>query len=162
MTENDENQDDLVSVLEDIRRWVKIIGLQEAIPVLNEVLFDENDEDRDRALKIVYHLTDGTNSNDDIAQYIDYSSEFVRRRQNEWADLGLLERDKANQPYSHVISLEQAGIEVPDISNPNNDEMDDSEDESSNGQPESEREEGGDDDGEEVSDEERPLTAWDN
>lgn len=107
-----------IEILEDIRRWVKIMGTQESKSILNGILTDEDNEDRQKALRIAYHLTDGSNSNDDIAEYIQYSSEFVRLRQNEWADLGLLERDSKNDPYTKILSLSEVGIEVPEIPDP--------------------------------------------
>jgi hypothetical protein len=118
MTENDE----IVELLEDIRLWVKIIGVQEAKVILKDILSDPDDEDREKALRISNHLTDGSNSNADIAKHIDYSSEFVRNRQNEWADLGLLERSASNQPYRKIISMSEVGIEIPDIPDPKEDQ----------------------------------------
>lgn len=132
-----EDSDD---ILRDIRRWVKIIGLQEAKPVLLDALSDE-DEERERDLRITYHLTDGEHGRRDIALHISYSRQWIGDRHSEWANLGLIERDSPNSSYRHVISLKEAGIEVPDIPDPDEKEEDEDEeeeeasDESEEGEP---------------------------
>ena len=108
------SNDESIEILKDIRRWVKIFGIQESMPVLQDILSDD-DLIREKSLRAVYHLSDGTNSNSDIAEKIPYSAEFIRLRQNEWADLGLLERENKNTPYAQLVSLNEAGIEVPEL-----------------------------------------------
>ncbi|GAB3679671.1 hypothetical protein GCM10028857_01360 [Salinarchaeum chitinilyticum] len=103
-----------VEVLKDIRRWVKVIGLQEAKPLLMDALSDE-DEERQRDLRITYHLTDGEHGRRDIEDYISYSRGWVGARHTEWANMGLVERDSSSSSYRHVIELEEAGLEVPEI-----------------------------------------------
>lgn len=107
------NEDELIDILKDIRRWVKITGLQEAKPVLKDAL-SHDDEERQRDLRIVYHLTDGSNSRRDIEDDISFSRAWVGDRHAEWSNMGLIERDGPNDQYRHIISLQEAGIEVPE------------------------------------------------
>lgn len=119
MTEDSEG---LVTVLEDIRRWVKIIGIQEAKPLLKDALSAENGETRLHKRQ-VYHLTDGNHSTRDIPDIVEPSRSTVMRWQSQWAAMGLLEKNGGNAPYNHVISLEEAGLETPELpeSNAEND-----------------------------------------
>jgi len=110
--------EDTKDLLRDIRRWVKIIGIQEAKPVLSGTLSHDDSEKQDD-LRIAYHLTDGEHSNRDISEYVDFSHEWVRSRQSEWAQMGLVEKDNPNSPYEKIITLEEAGLEIPEIPSPN-------------------------------------------
>jgi hypothetical protein len=114
MTEDSEDREDIVEVLEDIRRWIRIIGLQEVKPVLKDALSNE-DEERQAELRRVFHLTDGTNSTREIDDKIEHSRYWVMDRYEEWSNMGLIETEGQNSSYKHVISLEEAGIEVPDF-----------------------------------------------
>jgi len=125
--------EDTDDILRDIRRWVKIIGLQEAKPVLLDAISDE-DEERERDLRIAYHFTDGEHGRRDISRHISYSRQWVGDRHSEWANLGLVERDNPNSSYRHVVSLKEAGIEVPDIPDPDEGEEADSADEEVDGE----------------------------
>lgn len=109
--------DEVIEVLQDIRRWLKIIGLQEAKPLLTDALSSE-DEEEQKELRIIYHLTDGEHSTRDIASRISYSRFYISSRYSEWSNMGLIERDSPNSSYHHIVSLEEAGIEVPDIPDP--------------------------------------------
>lgn len=122
MTDNDEP----VEVLKDIRRWVKIIGLQEAKPVLKEALSDE-DEQKQRDLRITYHHTNGENSIRAITDMISYSRGWVSDRYKEWSNMGLIERDSQSYSYRHIISLEEAGMDVPEPREPDNETEDEEE-----------------------------------
>lgn len=139
MPEDSENLEEAVEVLKDIRRWVKIIGIQEAKGVLEEFLTSE-DKDEQQELRIIYHLTDGEHSIREIAQHISSSRGTVRRRQNEWARAGLVEREGSYEPYEHVISLVEAGLEVPDIPEPEIDEEEDENESDSEGDDREEEE----------------------
>lgn len=112
--------DDTNEILRDIRRWLKIIGIQEAKPVIRDALSDE-DEEVQRALRITYHLTNGEHSTRDIAEYIQYEYGWVATRQGEWSNMGLVERDSPNASYQHIIGLEEIGLEVPELPEINDD-----------------------------------------
>lgn len=157
MPEGSEEFDEAVEVLKDIRRWVKIIGIQEAKGVLEDFLTSE-DEDEQRELRIMYHLTDGEHSTSEIADYVSVSGRTVSRRQNEWARAGLVEREVSNEPYEHIISLVEAGLDVPDIPEPEAD----GEDEEEEGNEEEDQAEENTESGEEAESEggEVPLTDY--
>lgn len=106
--------EDANEILMDIRRWLKIIGIQEAKPVIRDALSDE-DEEVQRALRITYHLTDGEHSTRDIAEYIQFAYGWVATRQGEWSNMGLVERDNSSSSYRHLIGLEEVGLEVPEL-----------------------------------------------
>ena len=111
-----ESDSELVGVLEDIRRWVRLIGIQESKSVLHDAVRDSDDKKR-QALKIIYYMTDGSTANSEIAEHIDYSSEFVRIRRKEWIKVGLLEKN-GRIGYNKLVSLNQAGIEEPELPGP--------------------------------------------
>ena len=79
MANNPDEMADMIDVLEDIKRWVKIIGIQEAKPTLDAVLSAE-DEQEEYELRIIYHLSDGEHSSADIENYVSVSSRTISRR----------------------------------------------------------------------------------
>lgn len=109
--------DDTDDILRDIRRWVKIIGIQEAKPVLEDALTTD-DPEKEEKLRLTYHLTNGENSTRDIAKIVDWHYATISKKQSEWAEMGIVDRANSSESYSHVISLDEAGIEVPDIPEP--------------------------------------------
>ena len=141
--------EDTDDILRDIRRWLKIIGIQEAKPILTEALSSEDPEE-ERDLRITYHLTDGEHSTRNIAKRISYSRYWIMSRYEEWSNMGVIERNASTSPYNRVIGLEEVGIEVPEIPEP---EDDDSEEEAEEEVPEEEAEE---EDPEEEAEEEDP------
>ena len=69
-------------------------------------------------------MTDGEHTTRDIAERISYSVYWISSRYDEWSNMGVIGRDGSNSPYEHVISLEEAGIEVPEIPKPDDDSDD--------------------------------------
>lgn len=126
MTEDSED------ILRDIRRWLKIMGLQEAKPLLTDALTHEDDQ-RQRDLRTTYHLTNGENSRKQIAKYISFSRGWVGDRHDEWSNMGLIEKGGSNSSYKHLIGLEEAGIEIPDITEPEEESDSDVDEDASNG-----------------------------
>lgn len=114
-------------LLEEMTRWLKILGIQEVRPIFGE-LFDFDEEAKARSGKIAYELTDGKNSQRDIEEHIDFSYQWVSSRQNEWAQHGLVEKESVNSPYRKIVSLTEIGIEVDGFDDIL-DEMEDDEDE---------------------------------
>lgn len=110
MSENDE----LVTVLKDIRRWVKLIGLEDAREKVNTAVTHDDDA-VERENKIIYNLTNGESSTRSISEYVSVSKDTVNNRQQDWAKLGLVEKAGPNEPYQKLITLEEAGLDVPDI-----------------------------------------------
>lgn len=109
--------EDTDDILRDIRRWVKIIGIQEAKSVMDSALSAEDPDDQEE-LRIIYHLSDGDHATRDIAKHVSVGRQAVSNRQSSWSKMGLLEKEHSRAPYEHVISLEEAGLEVPDIPEP--------------------------------------------
>jgi DNA-binding MarR family transcriptional regulator len=109
--------EDTDDILRDIRRWVKIIGIQEAKSVMNEALSAEDSQAQEE-LRIIYHLSDGEHSTRDIAEHVSVGRQAVSNRQSSWSKMSLLEKEHSRAPYEHVISLEEAGLEVPEIPDP--------------------------------------------
>ena len=132
--------EDTDEILRDIRRWVKIIGIQQAKPALLEALSSDDDEE-ERDLRIAYHLTDGEHGTRDIAERISYSRYWIMSRYEEWSNLGVIEREGPSSPYHHIVSLEEAGIEVPEIPDPEEDSEDSDESTESTDEPENEENE---------------------
>jgi len=109
--------EDTDDILRDIRRWVKVIGIQEAKSVMDEALSAEDPKDQEE-LRIIYYLSDGEHSTRDIAEHVLVGKDAISARQKSWAKMGLLEKEHSRAPYEHVISLEEAGLEVPEIPGP--------------------------------------------
>lgn len=109
-----EENDELIEVLQDIRRWVKVIGLKTARESVHDAV-SHADEEKEEDNKIIFHLTDGERSTKDIEKYVSVTYKTVSDRQQEWAKAGLMEKPAPNQPYRKLISLEEAGIEIPAI-----------------------------------------------
>lgn len=107
--------EDTDDILRDIRRWVKIIGTQKAKSVMEEAL-SADDPKTEKELRVIYHLTNGENSTRDIAEHVSVSRQTVSNRQGGWSKMGLVEKDHPQAPYESIISLEEAGIEVPEVS----------------------------------------------
>lgn len=103
-----------VELLEEILRWLKFMGRQQARDVVREALtFD--DEDRQAAARIVYQLTNGQNTTKDIEKHIQYSYKWVSDRHQEWAKMGIVEKERPQAPYDHILSLDELGIDYPEI-----------------------------------------------
>ena len=109
--------EDTDDILRGIRRWVKVIGIQEAKAVMDDALSAEDSGDQEE-LRIIYHLSNGENSTRDIAEHVSVGKDAISTRQKSWAKMGLLEKEHSRASYEHVISLEEAGIEIPKIPEP--------------------------------------------
>lgn len=97
--------------LAEMARWLKILGIQEIRPVIQDS-FHYDDGSKARDAKIAYELTNGENSQRDIEEHIEFTYQWVSDRQKEWAEQGLVEKSGPNSPYSHIISLTEIGVEV--------------------------------------------------
>ena len=106
--------EDTDDILRDIRRWVKLIGIQEAKTVMDDALSAEDSEDQEE-LRLIYYLSDGEHSTRDIAKYVSVGKDAVSARQKSWAKMGLLEKEHSHASYHSIISLEEAGLEAPGI-----------------------------------------------
>lgn len=107
-------QDRQTKLLEEAVKWLRIMGKQEARELAGEAL-SYDDQDKQEAAEIAYELSNGENTTKEIAEYIPYSYRWVSYRQTEWAKLGILEKEGPQRPYSHIASLEDLGMEAPEI-----------------------------------------------
>lgn len=115
------DSDEVVEVLEDIRRWVKLIGLEDARANLREAIAADDDQ-KEKDNRIIFHLTNGERSTKDIEKFVNVTYKTVSDRQQEWAKAGLMEKPARNQPYRKLITLEEAGLGKPDIEKVEEDE----------------------------------------
>jgi len=109
-------------ILEEMLNWIRFMGMNEARDVIDDALSYEDNEKKERNARIVYELTDGTNSNKDIEDHIDYSYKWAGNRQMEWAKLGIVDKPDENQSYEHIASLTELGLDCPDIPDPETEE----------------------------------------
>jgi hypothetical protein len=103
--------------MEEILEWVRFMGMSEARDIVDEALRHEDDS-RERSARIAFELTDGSNSTYDIAERIDFSREWVRTRQGEWANRGLVRKPQGARRYQHIASLTELGLRCPEIPEP--------------------------------------------
>jgi predicted transcriptional regulator len=103
-------------LLEEAVKWLRLMGIQEAYEVIQDVL-SSDDEEWQNSARITYELSNGDNTTKDIAQYIPFSYRWVAYRQREWANLGIIHKEGAQEPYEHIISLDELGIDYPSIQN---------------------------------------------
>lgn len=109
-----EDSEEMIEILKDIRRWAKIIGLEDAREKVQKAVSHQDDE-KERENKIIYYLSDGSNNTRTIEKFVSVSHVTVTNRQQKWAQSGLMEKPGSNKPYRKLITLEEAGIKVPDI-----------------------------------------------
>lgn len=100
--------------LEEMLKWLKFMGRQEARNVVANALSYE-DEEKEKAAKITYQLITGENSTKDIEKYIPFSYKWVSTRHQEWATQGIVEKTGGQGFYQHLLTLDELGIDYPKI-----------------------------------------------
>lgn len=113
----DRMSDRQIELLEEAVKWLRLMGIQEARDVVNEAL-SYDDSEKEEAAKIAYQLSNGENTTSDIAEYIPFSYRWVSYRQTEWKKIGILDKSGPQEPYEHILSLDDLGIESPEIPEP--------------------------------------------
>ena len=106
-------------ILEEMLRWLKFTGMQQAREVIDEALTFEDDEQREKDSRIAYELTNGEYNQREISECISYSRATVGNWQDKWSKLGIVERDSDYSPYEHLVSLSDLGLQRPEIPDPN-------------------------------------------
>jgi hypothetical protein len=115
-----DKQNDL---LKEMAKWLRFMGMREAREVVeNALTYDDKEKEKDA--KITYQLTNGENRTSDIEKYISFSYRWVSSRHQEWAKIGIVEKEGPQEPYKHIISIDALGIDCPDIPEPDEDEED--------------------------------------
>jgi hypothetical protein len=102
-------------VMGEILKWLEFMGRQEAVGVVNDALDFGGNEQKEQAAKIAYQLTNGENSTRHIAEQIQFGKNWVSNRHQEWATLGIVRKDGPRSPYEHILSLDELGIDYPEI-----------------------------------------------
>lgn len=105
-------------LLEEMLRWLKFTGMQEAKDVVDDELTFEDNEEKERDARIVYELTDGEHSQRAIAEHISYSRPTVGNWQKKWAKQGIVDRSSETGRFKHLISLGELGLDCPPIPDP--------------------------------------------
>lgn len=101
-----ENQNDVVSLLEELVRWARFQGIQQAKQVLQERLEGETQ-------KLVYHLSDGRSS-EDVAKGAGVSGQTVRNYWRVWFTSGIVAPSKKYKGrFEKVFNLDDLGIPLP-------------------------------------------------
>ena len=94
-------------ILKDIRKWVKVLAHDK----IKDELCEFSEEE-----KKIYELSVPENSQKDISKYVEYAKRTVGTKQKEWYSLGIMEKiDKYGGRYVRLASLEDFGIDIPDI-----------------------------------------------
>jgi DNA-binding CsgD family transcriptional regulator len=101
-----DKQDKIIELLDEILRWTRLQGVQNARAVLITALKTDTD-------KIIYHLSDGRPSGE-IAKVCGVTGMSVRRYWRRWFTLGITQPSKKyKRRFERSFSLADLGIEVP-------------------------------------------------
>lgn len=105
-----ENQGEVVALLEELVRWARFQGIQQAKQVLQRLLEDPGKGD---TTKRVYHLSDGRSS-EDIAKAAGVSGQTVRNYWRAWFTSGIVTPSKKYKGrFEKIFDLEDVGIPLP-------------------------------------------------
>ena len=101
-----ENQNEVVALLEELVRWTRFQGVQQAKKTLQELL--EGDTQ-----KVLYHLSDGRSS-EETAKAAGVSSQTVRNYWRAWFASGIVAPSKKYKGrFEKLFNLEDLGIPLP-------------------------------------------------
>jgi len=105
---NVDKQDKVIELLEEILRWTRLQGVQNARAVLVDALKTDT-------LKIAYQFSDGRSSVD-VAKVCGVSPMTVTNYWRRWFTLGIAQPSKNYKGrFERAFSLEDLGIEIPSI-----------------------------------------------
>lgn len=108
--------------MQEAARWLRFLGMQEAREIIDDALTVENNADKEENKRRVYELTDGENSKRAIARMTGVPRGTVGSWHRQWAQLGIVNKDGARDPYEHLISLKALGLDRPADLKPEEDE----------------------------------------
>lgn len=100
MTDNTELKEDIAA----IRKWSRVQGLVALREIINELKPSD---------LVIYNEADGETTVREIAKKAGVSTGTVSHRMNDWKKIGVIEKD--GQQWKHLASLEEMGIEEPEI-----------------------------------------------
>ena len=103
--------EELLSTVKEILKWVRFSGLENVRSELARVL--DNDQKR-----LVYHLSDGKLTSAEIAQKTNISDFTVRNYWSQWYRRGIVEAlsVRGGTRYMKSFELDDFGLIVPDVS----------------------------------------------
>jgi hypothetical protein len=101
-----ENQDEIITLLEELVRWTRFQGVRQAKEVLKELL-------EGNTQLLIYHLSDGRSS-EEIGKVSGVSSQTVRNYWRSWYTSGIASPYKKYKGrFEKVFNLEDLGIPIP-------------------------------------------------
>jgi len=105
-----ENRDEIVTLLEELVRWARFQGIQQAKQVLQGLLEDPEKGDTPKS---IYHLSDGRSS-EEIGKAVGVSSQTVRNYWRSWFTLGVVVPSRRYKGrFEKVFNLEDLGMSLP-------------------------------------------------
>ena len=103
-----DKQDKVIELLEEILKWTRLQGVQNA----KDVLLDALKSDKE---KVAYHYSDGRSSTE-VAKICGVSGMTVTNYWRRWFTLGIAQSSlKYKGRFERAFSLEDLGIEIPSI-----------------------------------------------
>lgn len=105
-----ENQNEVITLLEELVRWARFHGIRQAKQVLQGFL---EDPDKGDIPKNIYHLSDGRSS-EEIAKTVGISSQTVRNYWRSWYTAGVVFPSRLYKGrFEKIVNLEDLGISLP-------------------------------------------------
>jgi len=103
-----DKQDKVIELLEEILRWTRLQGVQNARAVLVDVLNTDT-------FKVAYQLSDGRSSAE-VAKACNVSPMTITNYWRRWFTLGIAQPSKKYKGrFERAFSLEDLGIGIPSI-----------------------------------------------
>lgn len=103
-----DKQDKVIELLEEILRWTRLQGIQNAKAVLEDTLAND-------ILKVAYQLSDGRSSSV-VGKACGVTGMTVTNYWRRWFTLGIVQPSpKYKGRFERAFSLEDLGIEIPPI-----------------------------------------------
>jgi len=103
-----DKQDKVIKLLEEILRWTRLQGIQNARAVLEDTLAND-------ILKTAYQLSDGRSSSE-VRKACGVTGKTVTNYWRRWFTLGIVQPSpKYKGRFERAFSLEDLGIEIPSI-----------------------------------------------
>ena len=107
---SEEKLDKILDRLNEISKWTKLRGLEKFSQIVPSIL--KSDEE-----KIVFELSNGIRSANEISTQSGIPKSTITGYWRKWAKSGIVEEsEKFSGRMKHLISLDDAGINVPESS----------------------------------------------
>ncbi|WP_428325776.1 hypothetical protein [Nitrosopumilus sp.] len=107
---SEEKLDKILDRLNEISKWTKLQGLEKFSQIVPSIL--KSDEE-----KIAFELSNGIRSASEISTQSGIPKSTITAYWRKWAKSGIVEEsEKFVGRMKHLVSLEEAGIDVPKIS----------------------------------------------